>query len=95
MKMVLKTIGLATGLAVALGIDIAVLLGFLPVSVAAFIAVTIAIIAATVKFADHKSGDFVCINAVAVSSAARKGEDYVITGKSVHNNPGKFERSDR
>ena len=90
MKMVLKTIGLAAGLAVALGIDIAVLLGFLPVSVTAFIAVTIAIIAATVKSSDHKSGDLAYINAASVSRAARTGEDYVITGESVYNNPGKF-----
>jgi hypothetical protein len=90
----LKIIGLIIGLAVALGIDIAVLIGFLPISSAVFVAATMTVIIATTKPSDLKappSSFLDYFKAAPASRAASRGETYVITGKSVHNYPCKFE----
>jgi hypothetical protein len=92
MKKALRTVGVIAGLAVALAIDISVLLGLLPVGAAAGVALVIVIIFATTKpnpKTPHGIG-FDYVSAAPASRAAENGEIYVITGKSVHDYPGQF-----
>jgi hypothetical protein len=90
MKKALKTIGLIFTIAVALGIDVAVLIGYLPISAAAFIALATAIIATNIKPSDLNIGTHLFLNKAQASCAATKGESYVITGKSFPNNSRQF-----
>jgi hypothetical protein len=93
MKKALTTVGVIAGLAVALAIDICVLSGLLPVGAAASVALVIVIIFATTKPNPKNpyGRGFDYVNAAPASRAVENGEIYVITGKSIHNNPGKFE----
>ena len=90
MKKALMTVGLIAGVAVASAIDISVLLGLLPVGAAACVSLAIVIIFTATNPKTSPSRGFVCTGAAPASRAAEKGEMYVITGKSIHNNPGKF-----
>jgi hypothetical protein len=94
MNKVLKTVGLISGLAVALGIDIAVLIGLLPISSAVFVGVVITVIVSATKPSGLKAPAHSYVGyfkAAPASRAAAIGENYVITGKSIHNNSCKFE----
>jgi hypothetical protein len=94
MRNALLTVALTLGLAVALTIDVCVLIGTLPISAAACVSVVAAIIVTSTKPTHPKAPPFrglTFINAAPASRAAENGEDYVITGKSIHDNPGKFE----
>jgi hypothetical protein len=98
MRKALMIVGAATVLVVALSIDICVLLGTLPISAAAGVSIVAAIIVTVTKPSDPKTAPgrgFALKNAATSSHAAENGEAYVITGKSIHNNPGELERPDR
>jgi hypothetical protein len=98
MKKALMIAGVAIGLAVALTVDICVLIGRLPVTAAACISIAAAIIVTATKSSDSKAYSIRSLalkNAAPTSRAAEKGEAYVITGKSFHNNPGELERPGR
>jgi hypothetical protein len=91
-------VGAAMVLVVALSIDICVLLGALPISAAAGVSIVAAIIVTATKSSDPKTAPgrgFALKNAATASRAAENGEAYVITGKSIYNNPGELERLDR
>jgi hypothetical protein len=99
MRKTLMIVGVAIGLAVALSVDICVLLGALPISAAACISIAAAIIVTATKSSNPKitapRRGFAIKNAATALNAAENGEAYVITGKSIHNNPGELKRPDR
>ena len=94
MRKAFLILGAACALAIGLSIDIFVLIGLLPVSAAACVSVIAAIIVTATKPSNNKTSpgrSFAYINAAPALRAAENGEDYVIAGKSIHNNPGQFE----
>ena len=91
MKKALFAIVVIAGLAVASAIDICVLVGLLPITAAACVSLTMVIIFIATNPRTPSCRGFACIRVAHEWRAAKKGEDYVITGKSIHHNPGKFE----
>jgi|WetSurMetagenome_2_1015567.scaffolds.fasta_scaffold1559467_2 hypothetical protein len=94
MKKALMTVGVIAGLVVALAIDISVLLGLLPVGAAACVALVFVLIFTATNPSNPKTSPgrgFAYVSAAPASRAAENGDVYVITGKSIYNNPGKFE----
>jgi hypothetical protein len=93
-KKALTAIAATSGLAVALAINTCVFLGLLPVWAAALIGLALVLIFETADSSHPKRSfgkAFSYVSAAPRSRAAENGEVYVITGKSVHNNPSKFE----
>ena len=94
MKKALMTVGVIAGLAVALAIDISVLLGLLPVGAAGCVSLVFVLVFTATNPSNPKTPPgrgFAYVSAAPASRAAENGEFYVITGKSIYNNPGKFE----